>query len=236
MDYKKIYNQVVKRAKTRKLEGYKEKHHVIPKCVKEDNSKTNIVELTAREHFLCHLLLCEIYPENIKLKQALWLMAIGKRKNKTNIHKPSSRTYERLKIDHSNRLKGTKHTKETRDKISKSKLGMVCSDETKKKMSESRKGHKMYDDEWREKISNSLKGGKRTQETKDKMSKLRVGVSYNIIERTIEQYDLQGNFIKEWDRAYDAARSLNKLNSFAINETCRGIRKSIYGYIWKYKN
>ena len=52
---------------------YKEKHHVIPKCLGGLNEKSNLIELTAREHFLCHCLLCEIDPENEKLKYALYL-------------------------------------------------------------------------------------------------------------------------------------------------------------------
>ena len=75
MDYKRIYNQLIERAKTRTLEGYKEKHHIIPKCLGGNNSKENLVELTAREHFLCHLLLIEIYPRNIELIYAVSMMS-----------------------------------------------------------------------------------------------------------------------------------------------------------------
>jgi len=32
MNYNKIYNQIVERAKSRKLNGYMETHHIIPKC------------------------------------------------------------------------------------------------------------------------------------------------------------------------------------------------------------
>jgi len=93
MDHQKIYNQIIERAQSRQLEGYKEKHHIMPKCIGGLDIKENLVELTAREHFLCHILLCKIYPENLKLKQALWLMSIGKQKNKLNMYKPSLRTY-----------------------------------------------------------------------------------------------------------------------------------------------
>jgi hypothetical protein len=99
MNYQKVYNQIIERAKNRQLEGYKEKHHIIPKCLGGDNNKNNLVELTAREHFLCHRLLCEIYPLNHKLIWALWLMAIGKQKIKTiEPYKISSKEYERLKL------------------------------------------------------------------------------------------------------------------------------------------
>ena len=84
MNYKRIYKQIVKRAKLRQLEGYKEKHHIKPKCLGGSDSKRNIVELTAKEHLLCHKLLVEIYPKNQKLLQSLWLMSIGKR---SKVHK-----------------------------------------------------------------------------------------------------------------------------------------------------
>lgn len=99
MNYQGIYNQIIERAQTRQLEGYKEKHHIIPRCIGGLDIKENLVELTAREHFLCHILLCEIYPKEHKLLWALWLMAIGKQKNKkTEPYKVSSREYERIKI------------------------------------------------------------------------------------------------------------------------------------------
>ena len=64
MEYKKIYNQIVERAKNREIEGYTEEHHIIPKCMGGGDEKENLVKLTAKEHFLCHKLLCEIYPNN----------------------------------------------------------------------------------------------------------------------------------------------------------------------------
>jgi hypothetical protein len=33
MNYQKIYNQIIERAQNRILEGYVEKHHIIPKCL-----------------------------------------------------------------------------------------------------------------------------------------------------------------------------------------------------------
>lgn len=106
MDYQKIYNQIIERAKTRQLEGYKEKHHILPKCIGGLDVKENLVELTAREHFLCHKLLCKIYPNEYKLWYALWLMVIGKQKNKLNIFKINNRDYERLKKEFIDKIKG----------------------------------------------------------------------------------------------------------------------------------
>ena len=120
MDYQKIYNQIIERAKERILEGYKEKHHILPKCLGGSNDKNNLVELTAREHFLCHRLLCEIYPKNDKLWYALFLMAIGKnRHSKTDPYKISSRTYEFLKLNFIENIKKKTISEDQKSKISK---------------------------------------------------------------------------------------------------------------------
>lgn len=48
------------------------------------------------------------------------------------------------------------------------------------------------------------------------------------------QYDLEGNFIKEWESCHIASESLN-LHYGNVCTCCRGDRKSAGGYIWKYK-
>lgn len=103
MDYLKIYNQLIKPSSNRKLSCYIEKHHIIPRCMGGGDEIENIVELTAREHFIAHRLLCEIYPQNVKLKHALWLMNEGITLNK---YSPSSRTYQRLKEERSRLMSG----------------------------------------------------------------------------------------------------------------------------------
>ena len=100
MNYQIIYNKLIEKAKNRKLEGYTETHHIIPKCLGGKDIKENLVDLTAKEHFLCHKLLCEIYPNNHKLLWALWLMAIGKQKWKhRNPYKVTSKDYERARLN-----------------------------------------------------------------------------------------------------------------------------------------
>ena len=95
MDYKKIHDKIIERAKTRKLEGYGEKHHIIPKCMNGTNEKNNLVKLTAREHFLIHWLLHEMYPENSDLRYAFWSMC--RNSDNQQRYKPSSRVYEYAK-------------------------------------------------------------------------------------------------------------------------------------------
>lgn len=59
--------------------------------------------------------------------------------------------------------------------------------------------------------------------------------------KTILQYDLENNFIAEYESAAQASRVLQEDSSKqrtyakAINEVCRGKRKTAHKYIWKYK-
>ena len=95
MDYKKIHDKIIDRARVRKLEGYGEKHHIIPKCMSGTNQPNNLVKLTAREHFLIHWLLHEMYPDNTDLKYAFWSMC--RNSGNQQRYKPSSRIYEYAK-------------------------------------------------------------------------------------------------------------------------------------------
>lgn len=81
MRYEKIYNLIIERAKGRIIEGYVEKHHIIPKCLGGNDSKDNIVKLTFKEHFICHRLLCKMYPENEKIIYAFSSMVRASWKN-----------------------------------------------------------------------------------------------------------------------------------------------------------
>ena len=170
MNYEKIYNQIINSGKNRIIIGYSEKHHIIPKCNGGDNSKENLVSLTAKEHFICHKLLCEIYPENNKLKYAYWLMCNVKNKYQERNYKVSSREYSELKLklgiirskETNNRL-GIKHTTESINKIKIARAKQVFSDETKKKLSDLRKGkignkNFKHTEESKKKMSNKLKG------------------------------------------------------------------------------
>lgn len=84
MHYQKHYNVLIKRAKDRLLEGYIEKHHIIPKCIGGSDNIENIVALTAEEHYVAHQLLIKIYPNEPKLVYAAKMMTIGAKHNYRN--------------------------------------------------------------------------------------------------------------------------------------------------------
>lgn len=77
MNYRKIYNNIINNAKDRNINNqYYEIHHIIPKCIGGEDDNENLVQLTLREHFICHELLVKIYPNIKSLKCALWIICI----------------------------------------------------------------------------------------------------------------------------------------------------------------
>ena len=61
MKYQHLYDQIIVRARTRKLDIYKETHHVLPRSLGGSDDPANLVDLTYREHFLVHWVLTKIY-------------------------------------------------------------------------------------------------------------------------------------------------------------------------------
>jgi hypothetical protein len=101
MNHEQIYNKIINNAKSQirsKKDSYFERHHIIPKTVGGDNSKENIVLLTAKEHFVCHRLLCFIYPESKSLRFAFWAMCNQLKGDVKRDYKVTSRTYEDAKL------------------------------------------------------------------------------------------------------------------------------------------
>lgn len=107
------------------------------------------------------------------------------------------------------------------------------SESTRKKIGESNKGiPKPRSEETKQKHKQTLKdggfwwghklGGKGTPRIK--------------LKKPVLQYDLQGNFIKEWTSQSDAEMNYSKdRDKDNIGACCRGKQKSAYGYLWKFK-
>lgn len=90
--------------------------------------------------------------------------------------------------------------------------GIKFSPEWRKKLSESNKGKKhLYSLPW--KISNEIHNKKRCKK--------------------VLQYDLEGNFIKEYESCTEAANAVGT-DRGAISRVCSGLKQTSKGYIWKY--
>ena len=59
MNYKNIYNQLIEKRRYETPAGYTELHHIVPRSLGGDESPENLVFLTAKEHYIAHLLLAK---------------------------------------------------------------------------------------------------------------------------------------------------------------------------------
>jgi hypothetical protein len=118
----------------------------------------------------------------------------------------------------------------SKEKIEKHKLfmtGRKQSEEEKQKRNKSRKEYR-HSEETKIKISNSHKGKKTSKEHLEKLKKGQILAN----SKPINQYDLEGNFIRDWQSATIAGKELN-LHLVSIRNCVRGITKTSGGYIWK---
>lgn len=79
--YTRWYYSIIDRATTRSVSGYTEKHHIIPKSLGGSNKTSNLASLTAREHFICHMLLTKMVSgkHRQKMVHAWWAMSTLKK-------------------------------------------------------------------------------------------------------------------------------------------------------------
>lgn len=189
MNYSAHYEKLIARARHRVLAGYKERHHVLPRCMDGTDAADNLVDLTAEEHYLCHQLLVKMYPENRKLVHAANLMAkrsggnkvygwLRRRQaedisylNRGNNHrlgykfsaesraKMSESAKRRMSKQHYQKMLAGLRTPQCRKKISEARLGKKQKPETIEKRRASRDGYR-HSQETREKIGASNKGRK----------------------------------------------------------------------------
>lgn len=122
MNYHKIYNSLVEQAKTSPFEGYKESHHIIPKCMGGSDDDSNLVLLSARQHYIAHLLLVKINPQNHRLVYAANMMTVPTSKSK---ERTNNRRYEWI-----------------RERLLEAERQKVFSEETRRRMAEGKKNQK----------------------------------------------------------------------------------------------
>jgi len=125
MNYEKIYKNIISKAQSRdKLDGYIERHHIIPRSFGGSDDAINIVALTAREHFLAHFCLWKFSSGDNRRKMAFAFRAM--RMDQYNSRYINSKLYAKLRQDlkHSDATKvkiglGQKGAKHTLDRVTK---------------------------------------------------------------------------------------------------------------------
>ena len=139
--YTRWYCSIIDRARARNLDDYTETHHVIPKSLGGSNSSDNLVNLSAREHYICHLLLVKMTSGQDYQKMLYAYMIMSGRK----IYR--ARQYQLFRTEYAivnsalrsgegngmfgadrkgknNTFFGRNHTEESKQLISKKKTGV----------------------------------------------------------------------------------------------------------------
>jgi len=168
--YSNLYFKITSNAKQRITEGYTERHHIIPQSLGGNNDKDNLVDLTAREHFVCHWLLIKMTEgkDRSKMLYALNGMKAENRYQQRYSTKITARVYENHRIEHahthSNTMKGR----------TPSNKGRKMSEEQKQLLREKAKANhangKVYSVESQQKRIAKVLGRKDSEETRLKKS------------------------------------------------------------------
>lgn len=210
--------------------NYYERHHILPKSLFPlwTKRKSNIVLLTAREHFFCHQLLTKIYLSD---KMFFVLHAFVVRPNSD--YKITSKEYERIKLEWSKKMKNNKPN-----------LGRHWSEETKKKISKGTKcGMKNMDSEkyalWRKRNKEGII--KRLNSTPKKPKKEKILLTKEQwIEAHKEGY--KRSALKrckkvvciETDEVFNSIKEAKE--RYGNSNIVRAIKfgSTVYGYHWRY--
>ncbi len=178
--YSRWYDAIISQARSQCKPAIAERHHIIPKSMGGNDQESNLVYLTPRAHFICHLLLSKMTEGNAKYKMttAICLMKHNTSKKLARI-KITSKIYD-MSVMFSRVSFSEEH---------RAKLSFKAKNRKSKPMSESarinhresmigkNKGKKLSD-ESKNKISISKTGvllGPTSQETKNKISKANTG-------------------------------------------------------------
>lgn len=146
--YTKTYFKIVNSRQSMhrsKKDSYFESHHIVPRCLGGDNKKTNLVLLTAKEHYICHLLLIKMTEGKARSKMCLGLKCLSQMKNHKQHRKTTSRMFERFRIEANKaisenhaRLSGPANPQYGKPSPNR---GVKMSDEQKNKISNALKNH-----------------------------------------------------------------------------------------------
>lgn len=186
MDYALAYNRLIAKARQRTVvDGYVERHHVLPKALGGTDDSSNIVALTAREHFIAHMLLARMHGGSMWFALAIMRkdgrgssrsFAVARAKlsglmignTKTLGRKASSEEKEKMSVSRKGKP-GRKLTEEQKLHLSAVNIGKSLSEEHRQKLSAVQKGV-VKPEGFGAKVSAALRGKPRSEETKRKLS------------------------------------------------------------------
>lgn len=133
--YTRTYNKIIERSRSRILKEYIETHHIIPRSLGGTDDPNNLAVLTAREHYICHLLLPKMLTGESKYKMLhAYIIMSGRQLYNSKSYAAYKKEYSKLLSEQmsgegnpmygvdrkgkKNSFYGRTHSQETRDKIS----------------------------------------------------------------------------------------------------------------------
>ncbi len=223
--YTKYYTLLTNRAKGRVLTEYTERHHVIPQSLGGSDDKENLVDLTAREHFICHWLLVKMTEgdHRSKMLYALNGMKAENRYQQRYSSAITSRVYERYKIEHA---KTHSETMKGRTPVNK---GRAMSAEQKALLRERAKANhalgKIYSPDSQTKRLQKLKGYKHSAATKEKQRLSQLGKIKG--PQTEEHRKAIGESIRGKPKRHGHSDNVRKANLGVVSINKDGAEKKI---------
>lgn len=229
----------MKKAKNRIIDCYTEKHHIFPRSIFGENK--TIVKLTAREHFIAHLLLWKHYKKRYGNKHkntiCMALAINGMIYGQNCDRKINSHLFQLLRKEAAKAIsiknKGIQKTETHRENIRLSKLGDKNPAYGKYSKDSHSYGSKRTEEqkrklsEIRNREDNPLRNKQRTEEDKQKIKN-----SCRFRMKGVERIDKETGEIKE----YESIQSVGK-DGFCISHvhSCLNDKRTSHkGYYWKY--
>lgn len=222
---------------------YYEKHHIIPKSLSGSNNQDNLVLLTPKEHYICHLLLPKMcINSKHKGKMVYAFMMLSGKRNKYS-HNYNSNLYDKFKKSYclsisgeNSYMYGVPKTDETKKKISDTRIkegtsvgekngmfGKKHSVDSKRAMANNSKGKTAG-------MKNGMFGKKRPDLTQRNIE--------NNIRYEIGQYDNNMNLIAVYPSAAVAAEAIKAKTfrniSYLAKNYLKYPNRTAYGFKWKY--
>lgn len=133
--YTKWYFNIINNRLANPVKGYTERHHIHPESLGGSNAQENFVCLTAREHYICHLLLTKMLVGVAKKSMHFAFFAMQRKKEGMERYVPNSHIYD----------------------IVRRNVDRTPTDETRKKMRESQLARAPFPEEHRKNLSCGVK-------------------------------------------------------------------------------
>lgn len=206
--YKTWHDNIITKAKNRTLKGYKEIHHILPRSLGGKDRKSNLVALTAKEHFIIHILLCKFTIGLARRSMLYAHKAMSYYIKEGRNYKINSRIAEKLR-------KELKFSPEHIENLRKSHLGLKHTEEQKRKIGLKSKGNK------------HCLGKKATEETLVKLRLARKDIIWVVKDKKEER--IKKHLLQEYlNKGYKEGR-----NTSFMNEEYKKNMSKIVTKIWQ---